>query len=275
MVKTLVMKVGIFKLFLPDIVGINMQKRIDSTVEIVGVNISGTDRGSVLRRLFLQRKDLLHVATVNPEFVIEARRNLKFAKALEAADETVADGWGIVWAAWILYSRKIPRISGHMLVDVILKRSAEDGKKVFLLGGAPGVSELAATEIKRVYPNIKIGWYEGSSNVRAERRDEMGLTLAKINSFEPDFLLVAYGSPWQDLWIEENREYLRVSVAIGVGGVLDEWAGVVKKTPRVIDMLGLKWFWRLVLQPKRWRRQISLLQFMVLVVRFKLFSHTS
>lgn len=252
-----------------------MQKRIDSKVDIVGVSISGTDKQRVLRRIFLQRKDLLHVATVNPEFVIEAKRNPKFAMALEDADETVADGWGIVWAARILYSRKIPRISGHLLVDKILERSVEDGKKVFLLGAAPGVAELAAEQMERVFPGLDVGWYEGSSNVRAERRDEMGLTLAKINSFEPDFLLVAYGSPWQDLWIEENREYLRAGVAIGVGGVLDEWAGLVGRAPRLIDLMGLKWLWRLILQPRRWRRQISLLQFMILIAKAKILNNTS
>lgn len=252
-----------------------MQKRIDSTVDIVGVGISGTDRQRVIRRLFLQRKNLLHVVTVNPEFVIEAKRNPKFDKALEDADETVADGWGIVWAARILYSRKIPRISGHLLVDKILKRSVKDGKKVFLLGAAPGVAELAADQMKRVFPGLNVGWYEGSTNVKEERRDEMGLTLAKINSFEPDFLLVAYGSPWQDLWIEENRAYLRAGVAIGIGGVLDEWAGLVRRAPRIIDLMGLKWLWRLILQPRRWRRQVSLLKFMVLVARSKLDNSTN
>ena len=96
------------------------------------------------------------------------------------------------------------------------------------------------------------------------------MTIAKINGFEPDYLFVAYGSPWQDLWIEENRPYLRVRVAVGVGGTLDEWARVVAPCPKWIDQLGFKWLWRLVHEPSRWRRIIRVLQFGWLVLYHKL-----
>lgn len=247
-----------------------MTKNSDKSVQILGVEVTGNDRDRVLRRLMLQRKNLMHIVTVNPEFVMEARQSEKFKKALEEAEETVADGWGIVWAAEILYGMKLPRITGVELVDYILEKAEEKEKRVFLLGAAPGVAEKAAEEMKKKYPKLEIESYSGSRNVKREKREEMGLTLAKINGFEPDFLFVAYGSPWQDLWIEENREYLRAKVVIGVGGVLDEWAGEVRRCPRIIDKLGLKWLWRLVNEPWRWRRQLDLLKFVGLVMVKKL-----
>lgn len=258
-------------LFLPGKAIINMSKKIDLSVEILGVTVSGTNRNRVLRRILLQRKNLLHLATVNPEFVMQAKNNKKFAKVLEDSEVTVADGWGIVWAARILKSRKIDRITGVDIVNEILKWSQEQysdtGKKtkIFLLGAREGVAEQAAKAMTKKYPDVNVGWYEGARHVVSEKRAEMGLTLAKINGFEPDFLLVAYGSPWQDIWIEENREYLRARVAMGVGGTLDEWAGKSKPGPAWMDKVGLKWLWRLMTEPWRFARQKSIWKFAILV----------
>ena len=224
----------------------------------------------MLKRIFAQRKNLLHVATVNPEFVMEARKNKMFRKALEKTDLKVADGWGVVWGIRILQGVRVERVSGYDLVERILEKANEKREKVFLLGAMPGVARKAADEMRKVYSKLKIGWCEGARDVRRERREEMGLTLAKINAFEPDYLLVAYGSPWQDIWIEENRSYLRVRVARGVGGVLDEWAGVVRKCPRWLDRVGLKWLWRLILQPWRWKRVMRVFRFGMLVMWSKL-----
>lgn len=96
------------------------------------------------------------------------------------------------------------------------------------------------------------------------------MTIARINAVSPDYLLVAYGSPRQDMWIEENRPYLRARVAMGVGGVLDEWAGLVAVCPAWIDQIGLKWAWRLAHEPKRFFRVLRVFQFATLVLYHKL-----
>ena len=67
-------------------------------------------------------------------------------------------------------------------------------------------------------------------------------------------LLVAYGHPAQDLWIARNQPSLQIPVAMGVGGTFDELAGVVPRAPRWMHRLGLKWLFRLIAQPRRWRR---------------------
>ena len=246
------------------------KKKIEKSVKIFDIDISGTSWDRVLKRVFGKRKKMLHIATVNPEFIMEARGNERFRQVLEQTEVKVADGWGVVWAIRWLKGEKIERIAGHELVERILERASQKGEKVFLLGAMPGVAEKAAKRMMEVYPRLKIVWYDGSRNVQRERREEVGLTLAKINAFEPDYLLVAYGSPWQDIWIERNRPYLRVRVAIGVGGVLDEWAGVVRRCPRWLDRIGLKWLWRLVHQPWRWKRIMRVVGFGVLVGLIKL-----
>ncbi len=235
-------------------------KKIDIKPTILGLSITGTKMSRVLKMIALQRSSLLHIATVNPEFVMEARDNPRFSNVLKQC-LTVADGWGVVWGVKIDQGIQLERISGVRLADLIVERAAKKGEKVFLLGAGGGVAEKATQELRKKYPQLQISWYSGAQTVRLEKNEEANMTIAKINAYEPDYLLVAYGSPWQDIWIEDNRPYLRVRVAMGVGGVLDEWAGVVRVCPKWLDELGLKWLWRLATQPWRVGRVGRVIEF--------------
>jgi len=240
-------------------------KKIDKSIEIFGVRIFSNHTSQLLRKITLQRKEMLHVATVNPEYLMEARGNSKFKEILTQS-LCVADGHGVVWATKILLGTEAPRISGVELAEKMIELAHDRGEKVFLLGASLGTGEKAARLMSKKYPQAQISWYEGAKTVKVEKSEEASMTIAKINSIEPDYLLVAYGSPWQDLWIEENRPYLRVRVAMGVGGALDEWAGTVKVCPVWVDKLGMKWLWRVVHEPWRWRRVMRVWQFGLLVL---------
>jgi len=244
-------------------------KKMDKSVQIFGVTIFGTQMRQVLSKVGLQRKGMLHVATVNPEYIMEARGNSQFREILTHC-LTVADGHGVVWALRLAQGKQIERISGVELAEEILKLADERGEKVFLLGAQTGIAEKAALEMASKYPHAHFMSYAGAQTVKVEKSEEASMTIAKINGFEPDYLLVAYGSPWQDIWIEENRPYLRVRVAMGVGGTLDEWAGVVANCLARMDKIGLKWMWRVLHEPWRWKRVVKVLQFGTLVLYHKL-----
>jgi len=244
-------------------------KKMDKSVQIFGVTIFGTQMRQVLSKVGLQRKEMLHIATVNPEYIMEARGNSQFREIL-AHCLTVADGHGVVWALRLAQGKQIERISGVELAEEILKLADERGEKVFLLGAQTGIAEKAALEMASKYPHAHFMSYAGAQTVKVEKSEEASMTIAKINGFEPDYLMVAYGSPWQDIWIEENRPYLRVRVAMGVGGTLDEWAGVVANCPARMDKIGLKWMWRVLHEPWRVPRITRVFQFAALVVFTKL-----
>lgn len=250
-------------------------KKVAKPIEILGVAMFGTQLDQVLSRIWLQRKTMLHIATVNPEYIMEARSNKNFGMALSRC-LTVADGHGVVWASRILGNRdqesgtsRLERISGGELVAAILRHASQKGERVFLLGAGEGVAEKAAVAMSTKYPGLQIWSYAGAKVAQAELSEESSVTIAKINAVEPDYLLVAYGSPAQDLWIEENRPYLRVRVAMGIGGVLDEWAGVVRRCPAWIDHLGFKWAWRLLTQPWRLGRIMRVWHFGLLILYHK------
>lgn len=211
---------------------------------------------------FIQESGPHQVVTVNPEFVIEARRNAAFRRVLNEADLAVPDGVGILWAGRLLGRPFRGRVPGVELVLRLAERAAEQGYRLFLLGAAPGVAEEAAARLRERYPGLTIaGTYAGSPDPAEE--EEIG---ARIRAASPHILLVAYGAPRQDLWLKRNLPRLGVAVGIGVGGTLDYISGRVRRAPAWMRRYGLEWLYRLFRQPWRWRRMLSLPAFAALVL---------
>lgn len=205
------------------------------------------------------------MATVNPEFVMAARRDPAFRAVLEGADLCLPDGVGITLAARYLGRPLRERVAGVDLVEALAARAARDGWRVFFLGAAPGVADRAASILAARYPGLTVaGTYAGSP--RREEEDEI---VQKVREAGADVLLVAYGAPAQDLWLARNLARTGAKVGVGVGGAFDYIAGVVPRAPRWMRRVGLEWLYRLIHQPWRWRRQRVLPLYALLVLLSK------
>ncbi|MEZ4656608.1 MAG: WecB/TagA/CpsF family glycosyltransferase [Caldilineaceae bacterium] len=202
------------------------------------------------------------ICTVNPEFVMAARRDPAFARALTRADLRAPDGVGILWAAALLGAPIGERVTGSDGIYRICERAAERGWRVYLLGAAPGVAQRAAAQLQARYPGLAVAGGDGGNPTAAEWPQIQQRLLAA----QPDILFVAYGHPRQDLWIDEHRAALPVKVAIGVGGAFDFAAGHKKRAPHWMRRLGIEWLYRLWLEPWRWRRMMVLPHFALLVL---------
>ena len=234
-----------------------------SICRILGVRVDRVTTAGALARIasFIAEGGPHQVVTVNPEFVMAARRNRAFRAVLEGADLCLADGVGLLWAGRVL-GRPLPeRVAGSDLVPQIAALAAARGWRLFLLGAQPGVAARAAEALQRVNPDLRVvGTYAGSP------ADEEAPTMIElIRAGRPDILLVAYGAPAQDLWIARHRAALQIPVMMGVGGAFDFLAGVTPRAPRWMRQMGLEWLHRLICQPWRWRRMLALPHFAVRV----------
>ncbi|MGQ9803032.1 MAG: WecB/TagA/CpsF family glycosyltransferase [Anaerolineae bacterium] len=205
------------------------------------------------------------MATVNPEFVMAARRDRAFRAVLERVDLCLPDGVGITLAARYLGRPLRERVAGVDLVEALAARAARDGWRVFLLGAAPGVADRAASILAFRYSGLTVaGTYAGSP-----RREEEDDIVRRVRAAQADILLVAYGAPAQDLWLARNLARTGAKVGVGVGGAFDYIAGVVPRAPRWMRRVGLEWLYRLIHQPWRWRRQRVLPLYVLLVLLSK------
>lgn len=94
----------------------------------------------------------------------------------------------------------------------------------------------------------------------------------RINASGADILFIAMGSPRQEKWMSEYAGKLTtVKVCQGIGGTLDTIAGTVKRAPVFWQKLGLEWFYRLLCQPSRFKRQLRCFKFALEIFRQKYF----
>ena len=108
------------------------------------------------------------VCTVNPEFIMAARRHPAFAQALAAADLCTPDGIGVLWAARLAGVRLDERVTGSDAIYRLCERAAAQGWRIFFLGAAAGVAERAAAELSRLYPGLRVAGTYGGSPAEAD-----------------------------------------------------------------------------------------------------------
>ena len=202
------------------------------------------------------------VATVNPEFVMRARSDQDFARVLESADLCLADGSGVVWAARRQGCAMREPVTGVDLIPPLAALCARRGFRIFLLGAAPGVANDLATRLRVEHPELEVEAHAGTPDPSAD-----AATLALIRAHKPQVLLVAYGHPRQELWIDRMHESLGVAVAMGVGGSFDYLTGRIPRAPTWMRRAGLEWLFRLVRQPWRVRRMAVLPIYALRVLR--------
>lgn len=230
----------------------------------VGVDDVSEDEAVGLAEAMIDSGRPHQICTVNPEFVMEARRNPVFAATLAAANLCTVDGVGLLLAARYFGVPLRGRVTGVVLTRRLAALAASRGYRIFFLGAARGVAEAAAAALQASHPGLIVaGCFAGSPDPRHEP-----FLRQLISAARPDILLVAYGHPRQDLWIARNQPHLRVPLAVGVGGVFDYLSGRVPLAPAWVRSLGLEWFYRLARQPRRWRRIVDAVpRFILEVVR--------
>ena len=236
-------------------------------VEILGVPFSTKNFEETVRLLtdaMRQGTVPYHIITANPEIVMMAQENETIMRLLRGADMVTPDGIGAVWASKYYGQALQDRVTGAELSEALIKFGAEHKMRVYLLGASPQSNELAVQNLRAKYPTLDVQGCHGYF-----KADEEPRILNEVKTFAPHLLLVGLGMPRQELFISNNKQTLGVPVSIGIGGVIDIFAGTVKRAPKFWQRLKLEWFYRLLAQPSRWRRQLVLPKFVITVLTDK------
>ncbi len=202
-----------------------------------------------------------YLVTPNPEIVWDSRTNKALKDAINAADMVVADGIGILYGAKILGTPLKERVTGYDLSTALMERLCKTGGGVFFFGSKPGVAERAAQKACEMFPGLKIcgtkdGYYTDDKPI-----------IDSINASSPDLLLVCLGGVKQELWMQKNKGRLNAGLMMGLGGVIDHYAGDMKRASDIWIKLNLEWLQRLLTHPTRIKRMIKLPKFLLAVIK--------
>ena len=222
--------------------------------EILGVRFDDLTRQEAARRgAELLDEDKFHyVVTPNPEFLLAAETDREFRDVLNGADLVLADGVGVVYSAKILGTPLKERVPGIEFASDMLSCLNERGGRLYLLGAKPGVAEEAGVRIQERHPHIVLcGTHDGYF------KDEEAVLL-EVAAARPDLLFVCLGAPKQEKWMARWGQHTGARLAVGLGGVLDVFAGNVERAPEAWRKLGMEWAYRLKKEPRRIGRMARL-----------------
>lgn len=250
---------------------------------ILGVGITAEKKSKILEYVvdrLQSNKEKFFIVTPNPEILVYAQNHLAFKDKLNSAGVSLADGVGVLAASQLLGLGIPERTTGVDFIEKLCEMSRENPVSMGFLGGRRGVAERTAECLKQKYPWISISfageeWPEREvfrmkylvSSIENKSKKSIQNTKYKIPDTGIDILFVAYGFPKQEEWISDNLERLPVKAAMGVGGAFDFISGNVPRAPKLIRSLGLEWLFRLIVQPWRWKRQLALPKFLILILK--------
>lgn len=254
-----------------------------------------------------KQPETLQIVTPNTEQLVAAQHHPWFAKLLNQADVALPDSIGIVWGSRIMGVKSLSgRIPGITFFEDLVALAAKQHVKTAFIGGRGGVAVEAFECLRRKYPGLE-GWGEEAPelevesanlliNQSANTKEYFEVLAKKIIETRTQIIFVALGPPKQELFMEKLKQALidnsphpsltkRGSIPplrkggsggvtpvilMAVGGSFDEISGRIPRSPKWISKIGLKWLWRLILEPWRIKRQLALVEFIWLVLKEKM-----
>ena len=189
-------------------------------------------------------------ATANVDFIVQALEDVELRRILFDMHLVLADGMPIVWASRFLGNPLPERVTGSGLIPLLLAEAEKRGWRVFFLGGTEESVALAAEKTRAKHPQLQLVGAYSPPFKRLLEMDHEDI-LRRIREARPDILLVAFGCPKQEKWINMHYRKSGVPFSVGVGATIDFLAGTFKRAPGWMQKTGTEWIFRMLQEPGR------------------------
>ena len=192
------------------------------------------------------------IVTPNVDHAVLHHRTPALRAAYQHAAMVLADGAPVVAASRLL-GRALPeRVAGSDLAPALFDAAAaHGGLRVYLLGAAPGVAVRAAARIAERWPAVTIvGTHSPPLGFEYDPAENDRI-LKRITDARADLVLVGFGAPKQELWVDAHRGQIAARVVLCAGATIDFLAGEKRRAPRWMRTVGLEWLHRVASEPRR------------------------
>jgi N-acetylglucosaminyldiphosphoundecaprenol N-acetyl-beta-D-mannosaminyltransferase len=232
---------------------------MDSKIShILGCPCYNVDDKRAMARLrgLIERGATGYTVAINAEKIARFQKDDALRSIIMDSIFPYPDGAGAVLGLKWLHGIRAEKIN----MPIRALESADQGAlRTFIIGAKEVNHDLAIQTVTERYPNIDlVGHLHGYHS-----KDVMINAVAEAR---PQLILIAMGSPRQELFAAELIKSCGFGLAIGCGGALDILAGNVKRAPAFMVDNNLEWLYRLCKEPWRYRRQLFLPMFLLRLI---------
>jgi N-acetylglucosaminyldiphosphoundecaprenol N-acetyl-beta-D-mannosaminyltransferase len=223
-------------------------------ITLMGCQIDNLSMEDTLGKIegFIQSGKAHQHVVVNVDKLVKASRDPDLRRIINDCALINVDGMPVVWASRLLGKPLKERVTGVDLFEALMRRAADRGWRVFLLGAREDVVAQVALTYRRRYPRLVLAGYR---NGYWDDEDEERRIVEQIRASHADLLFVAISSPKKEQFLGRYQAEMKIPFAMGVGGTFDVAIGRVKRAPRWMQVAGLEWFYRFLQEPRRMFRR--------------------
>lgn len=226
----------------------------DKRISFLGCSLDNLDADESIKFIDsrISRGIFTQHVVVNVAKLINMRKDKELYESVNNCDLINVDGMGVLWGANLLGHRIKERVAGIDLFTDLLKLSENKNYPIFLLGSKKNIIERTTQIISDGYPHLNIAGYHHGYFWEEEEK-----IVEKIKRSGAKLLFVAITSPKKENFINKWTSELGVDFVMGVGGTFDVISGEVTRAPKIMQKIGLEWFYRLLQEPRRmWKRYL-------------------
>jgi N-acetylglucosaminyldiphosphoundecaprenol N-acetyl-beta-D-mannosaminyltransferase len=254
-----------------------------NAVKVLGISITNVSKNKILEEIqkYLTQhvkndQKPLKIYTPNTEQLVLGKKNPSFGDVLNRADISLPDTVGVAWASKVLTKKPIEKpIPGVEFMEDLVAIATGRHVPIGLIGGRSNLAVSALGCLRQKYGLLQDSWAEDGPQIDLPYKSNKEYVKEVANhiiDLKTKIVFIAFGPPKQEYFIEDLATALGsyTAVLMAVGGSFDIISGKLPRAPVWMREIGLEWFWRLILEPWRLRRQLALVEFVWLVIREKL-----
>jgi len=227
---------------------------------LLGVFIDAVDYDSAVERIFeaAREKRGMAVSALAVHGVMTGVLDSVHRYRLNRFDLIVPDGQPVRWALNLLHGTKLnDRVYGPNLTLRVCERAEKEQAPLFFYGSTHPVLDQMRRNLLKRFPNLQIAGMEPSKFRRLTSEEALELAV-RIRDSGAAVVFAGLGCPRQEMWAYEFRDPLSLPI-LAVGAAFPFIAGELRQAPPNLQRLGMEWFFRLCIEPKRlWRRYVLL-----------------
>lgn len=221
---------------------------------VLGMRVDALNYGDSTKRVleWARAGQSRYVCLANVHMAMEAFDSEEFKEVVNSADLVTPDGRPLVWALRLLGVGEASQVRGADLVAHTAQQAAHRDIPVGMYGASPEVLEAFTRRFREMFPGLEVAC-QISPPFRKLTPEEDEEFTRQIADSGARILFVGLGCPKQERWMADHREKIP-AVMLGVGAAFNFHAGTLREAPHWMQRAGLEWLFRMLMDPRLWRR---------------------
>ncbi len=206
----------------------------------------------------IDKRDPLSVFYHNQHTIYSYFTNKRLKRCYQRAT-VIADGMCVVLLCKLsgFACTRDHRLTYVDFIMPLMQTAKEKQWRVFHVGQQSEVLDKALETLRTNVPGLQIQGHHGYFDQDPDSAESIKV-IDQINSDATDLLLVGFGTPQQEYWIDAHRNRIAAPVVMSCGACMEYVGGAVRTPPRWMGRIGLEWSFRLLENPKRFAHRYTI-----------------